>query len=192
MQQKYRVKKIIHSDLTDEQFVQICKQSFKESLIIRSFFVGINAILLIVFFSFAHNGAYYHLLTISTLFSMAPGVMSFSIILGVDPYGPSFVKEYLNCESFKDWITYAERIDCISHAAIISKKIISENSEIIELCVDPMELRYFDEYSNVMRAFSLKENVQGNIRFLENKELNEDEAIIDLSGKEVVIYLKNC
>lgn len=38
-----------------------------------------------------------------------------------------------------------------------------------------MELRYFDEESNVMRAFSLKET----IRFLENKEIKENEAIID-------------
>lgn len=38
-----------------------------------------------------------------------------------------------------------------------------------------MELRYFDEESNVMRAFSLK----GNYQILENKEIKENEAIID-------------
>ncbi|CUO96957.1 Uncharacterised protein [Anaerostipes hadrus] len=192
MQKKYRVKDVIPTKLTDEEFVQICKQSFKESIIIYLFFIGISAALLIVLFFFAYNGVYYHLLTVFTLFSMVPSVMAFSMILGANPYEPSFVQEYLNCKSFKDWITYAERRDCISHAAIISKKITSENRKIVELCLDPMELRYFDEKFNVMRALSLKESYQKDIRFLKKKELKEDEAVIDLSGKEVVIYLKNC
>lgn len=42
-----------------------------------------------------------------------------------------------------------------------------------------MELRYFDEESNVMRAFSLKGNYQKDIRFLEIKEIKENETIID-------------
>lgn len=192
MQKRYRVKGIHHSNLTDEEFIQICKQSFKESIISYSFFIGINAILLIVFFFFAHNGTYYHLLTVSTFFSMAPSVMALSMILGVNPYEPSFVKEYLSCESFKDWIIYAERRNCISYTAIISKKLINENRKIVELCLDPMELRYFDNESNVMRVFSLKENYQNNINFLENKDLKEDEAVIDLTGNEIAIYLRNC
>ena len=114
------------------------------------------------------------------------------MILGVNSYEPSFVKEYLSCESFKDWITYAERRDCISHAVIISKKITIKNRKIVELCLDPIELRYFDEESNVMRAFSLKERDKENIKFLEDKEFNEDEVIIDFSGKEITIYLRNC
>lgn len=191
MQKRYRVKSVIQTNLTDEEFVQICKQSFKESIIICSFFIGISAILLIVFFFFAHNGVYYHLLTVFTLFSMVPSVMALSMIFGMNPYDPSFVKEYLSCGSFKDWITYAERRDCISHAAIISKEITSEKRKIVELCLAPMELRYYNEESNVMRTFSLKERDKKNVRFLEDKELEEDEAIIDLSEKEVVIYLKN-
>lgn len=123
---------------------------------------------------------------------MVPSVMFFSMILGVNSYEPSFVKEYLSCESFKDWITYAERRDCISHAVIISKKITIKNRKIVELCLDPIELRYFDEESNVMRAFSLKERDKENIKFLEDKEFNEDEVIIDFSGKEITIYLRNC
>lgn len=92
----------------------------------------------------------------------------------------------------KDWITYAERRNYISYSAIISKKITSENRKIVELCLNPMELRYFEEESNVMRVFSLKGNYQKDIRFLEIKEIKENETIIDLSGKEVMIYLKNC
>lgn len=75
----------------------------------------------------------------------------------------------------KDWITYAEKRDCISHSAIILKKITSENRKVVELCLNSMELRYFDEESNVMRTFSLK----GNYQILENKEIKENEAIID-------------
>lgn len=53
-------------------------------------------------------------------------------------------------DELKDWITYAEKRDCISYSAIILKKITSKNRKVVELCLNSM----------VMRAFSLKGNYQ--------------------------------
>ena len=183
----YKITKIIKSDMNNGEFIKMCKRSFRKTVAVCTFLIALCVLLWFAIGSYGSMEEAPHILVCCAMLFTLPGFVAL-MFLGGNMSGYGMIIEYLDCKSIKDWAIFAERNVCNPKGAILSKRLESEDKEVIEVCLNGKELRCRNIKTGNIEIFCLNETFKEKFTFKQNPKLADGEMILDLSGKELIAY----
>lgn len=184
----YKVEKIIKNDISNEEFIELCRKDFKKTLFIGlSSMFGIIVIFILTFcvnyYNFKSLIFFLNLLSVLCCF---PFMLMFSIIFG-NMHGCGIIADYSRCKTIADWIHFAENRTSIQKNIILSKKLAFENNDIVDVCFTSNELRCINKETSNIQILQLKEPFYKEFNCLKNRQLRYGKVVLDLT-KDLTAY----
>lgn len=184
----YKVVKVIKNDISDNQFIDLCKCSFRKHIIVCTFLIVLCISLQFATYRVWGGEEPPTIVWFIAMLSLFPGFIALMHLAG-NMAGKGLIIERMECKSLKDWVVFAERQVCDPKGIILTKRLMSEDKEVVEVCLDSKELRCKNTKTGNVEIFCLDNPFKEEFVFKKKSELADDEIILDLSDKELIAYL---
>lgn len=197
----YKVTKVIKNPST-EDFVGLCKKHFVKETLVSIAIILVGVIFGWLCYSVTSRWSFDE---ISLLMKVVQFAVALCAILSGVPAAFCFVMTFGNfvmrgsvltrftCKTMEDWLAFADKYTLIPASIRLAQRLKVEEKEIVEVVLDSSELRCRNTNTDEIGIISFGEDTSfwKKFKFAEDLSLDDDEMVLDLSGKELVAFVRS-